>query len=331
MRDVAEHAHVSFKTVSRVINAEAGVSSELVSRVEGAIQALGYRPDDRARRLRQGGSTRVIGFALVDVANPFFSSILRGIEEVARRRGFLVLAGSTDGDHQREHRLIEAFLTRRVDGLLVVSSDPGGGPIFDEIARGLPVVFLDLEPEPPTFDLVRSDHEGGAVRATQHLLHHGHTDIAFLGDDPSVFSAGCRLRGYQRAMTDAGHRLRGDRMLCGHFAVEQWHEKVLEMMHQEDAPTGLFTAQNLVTVGAVHALHELGLQHQIALIGFDEVEMAAAVEPGITVVPQHPLDLGRRAAEQLFARLDGLIGPPFRDVVASDLIPRGSGEIPPHR
>jgi LacI family transcriptional regulator len=331
MRDVAERAGVSFKTVSRVVNDEAGVSPELVARVAEAIDELGYRPDDRARQLRQGGSTRVIGFALVDVANPFFSSILRGIEEVARRHGYLVLSGSTDGDADREHQLIEAFLDRRVDGLLVVSSDPSGGPIFGEIARGTPVVFLDLEPEPTTFDLVRSDHEGGAVRATEHLIAHGHTDIAFLGDDPHIFSAGCRLRGYQRAMAAAGLTVRDDRAICGHYSVDRWYEIVLDLLRSDDPPTALFTAQNFVTIGGVQALHELGLYREIALVGFDEVEMAAAVEPGITVVPQHPLQLGRRAAELLFDRLGGLTGPAQRDVVASDLIARGSGEIPPRR
>ncbi len=331
MRDVADLAGVSFKTVSRVVNDEAGVSSELIARVEGAISELGYRPDDGARRLRQGGSSRVIGFALVDVANPFFSSILRGIEEVARRQGFLVLSGSTDGDVDREHELLETFIDRRVDGLIVVPSDPAGGPLFAEIARGTPVVFLDLEPDLASFDLIRTDHEGGAAIATKHLIRHGHTDIAFLGDDPSIFSAGLRLRGFQQAMAEAGLAVADHNVMCGHHSPERWYELALQILRRPIPPTALFTAQNFVTIGAVRAMHHLGLHRKVAMVGFDEVDLATVVEPGITVVPQHPLDLGRRAAELLFARLAGLTSPAQREVTVNSLIPRGSGEIRPQR
>jgi LacI family transcriptional regulator len=331
LRDVADLARVSFKTVSRVINEESGVSSELIARVEGAINELGYRPDNGARRLRQGGSSHVIGFALVDVANPFFSSILRGIEEVARRQGFLVLSGSTDGDVDREHELLETFIDRRVDGLIVVPSDPAGGPLFAEIARGTPVVFLDLEPDLDSFDLIRTDHEGGAAIATKHLIRHGHTDIAFLGDDPAIFSAGLRLRGYQQAMAEAGLTVDEANVMCGHHTPERWYELALQILRRPTPPTALFTAQNFVTMGAVRALHHLGLHKKIAMVGFDELDLATVVEPGITVVPQHPLDLGRRAAELLFARLAGLSSPAQREVTVNSLIPRGSGEIRPHR
>jgi LacI family transcriptional regulator len=331
MRDVADRAGVSFKTVSRVVNEEAGVSTELVARVAGAISELGYRPDDGARRLRQGGSSQVIGFVLVDVANPFFSSILRGIEEVARRQGYLVLSGSTDGDVEREHQLIETFIDRRVDGLIVVPSDSAGGPLFGEIARGTPVVFLDLEPEDAAVDLIRTDHLGGATIATKHLLRHGHTQIAFLGDDPAVFSAGLRLRGFQQAIAEAGLTVREEHIICGHYPPERWYELALALMRGPRPPTALFTAQNLVTIGGVRALHHLGLHRQVALVGFDEVELATAVEPGITVVPQYPLDLGRRAAELLFARLAGLTSALQREVIVNSLIARGSGEIKPQR
>src|SRR5688572_1091770 len=121
LRDVAEHAGVSFKTVSRVVNDEGGVSPELSVRVESAIAQLGYRPDSRARHPRQGAAqTGTVGFLLSDVGNPFFSAILRGIDDVARERGALVLTGSTDGDRDRESQLVDAFVSRRVDGLIVV-------------------------------------------------------------------------------------------------------------------------------------------------------------------------------------------------------------------
>jgi LacI family transcriptional regulator len=330
MRDVADRTGVSFKTVSRVVNEEGGVSPDLVERVAAAVQALGYRPDGRARHLRQGGlTTGAIGFILVDVANPFFSSILRGIEEVARTNDTLVLAGSTDGLVEREEQLVEAFISRRVDGLIVVPSGSGVGALKTEIDRGTPVVFLDLEPSDSSVDLVRSDHRGGAVLATQHLLAHGHRDIAFVGDDPTIFSAGCRLDGFVEAATAAGITVPTHRIITGRHSSETWRTIVADHLRAPKPPTAIFTAQNFITVGATHALHDLGLQWEIAQIGFDDVEMGDVVQPGISVVPQQPRVLGRRAAEQLFRRIHGDRTDPIHDIVESPVIPRGSGEIRP--
>jgi LacI family transcriptional regulator len=328
LRDVAELAQVSFKTVSRVVNEEGGVSDELVSRVESAITELGYRPDDRARRLRQAGTqTGTIGFVLVDVANPFFSSILRGIEEVAVANGSLVLSGSTDGSDEREDQLIETFVARRVDGLIVVTHQLHDGPLQEEIRRGTPVVFLDLEPTNLSADLVRSDHRGGAVLATRHLIGHGHRRIMFLGDDPTIFSARLRLEGYKAAMKQAKLPVGPQVVIHGRHTVEEWRAIVSERLRAPDAPTAIFSAQNFITVGAVQAIHDCGLQRSVAQVGFDDIDLADVVDPGITVVPQQPRELGRRAAERLFDRIGGASGPLVRQVLPPSLIERGSGEI----
>ncbi len=332
MRDVAERAGVSFKTVSRVVNDEGGVSSDLAERVAAAVTQLGYRPDGRARHLRQGGTiTGAIGFVLVDVANPFFSSILRGIEEVARDHDTLVLAGSTDGLVDRENQLVEAFISRRVDGLIVVPSGTGVGALTTELDRGTPVVFLDLEPDDRNVDLVRSDHHGGAAIATQHLLDHGHTDIAFIGDDPTIFSAGCRLDGFREAAAAAGITVPNHRIITGRHSSDTWRTIVADHLRRPNPPTAVFTAQNFITVGAAPALHDLDLRRTVAHIGVDDSELADIVDPGISVVPQQPRELGRRAAEQLFRRIDGDRSEPIRDIIESPVIARGSGEIRPTR
>lgn len=330
LRDVADGAGVSFKTVSRVVNSEGGVSDELVRRVERAIAELGYRPDERARRLRQSGvHTATIGFVLVDVANPFFSSILRGIEEVAQERSYLVLAGSSDGLAEREDQLVEAFVARRVEGLVVVSSRVGAGPLTSEIERGTPVVLVDLEPEDLTVDLVRTDHRGGAAAATEHLQRHRHRDIAFFGDDEPIASAEQRHQGYRDAMGRAGLDVPPHRVVRGRHTSDEWRSIVTDYLQRPDPPTALFTAQNLITIGAVRALHDMGLHETIAQVGFDDVELADVVRPGISVVPQHPRDLGRRAAVRLFARIAGLETPPTKEVVGVSVVARGSGEIAP--
>ena len=330
MRDVADHAGVSFKTVSRVVNGEGGVSDVLIARVEQAIAALGYRPDDRARHLRQTASrTGAIGFILVDVSNPFFSSILRGIEEAARKHEYLVWpAAPMVSDNARTNSSRRSSPAAST-GSSSCHPDPGAGPLHAEIERGTPVVFLDLEPEGLTVDLVRSDHRGGALLATQHLQAHGHRDIAFFGDDATIFSAELRVQGYREAMSQAGVEVDERRIVHGRHTSEVWRRIIREYLLETDRPTALFSAQNVITVGATQALHDLELHETIALIGFDDIELADVVQPGISVVPQHPRDLGRRAAERLFARIEGLSEPPTQQVIRPSVVERGSGEIPP--
>ena len=330
MRDVAAHAGVSFKTVSRVVNGEGGVSPNLVTKVEAAVDELGYRPDQRARLLRRSTSApTTIGFVMVDVANIFFSNLLRGIEDVAMGRQCLVLAGSTEGVVERERQLVETFVERRVAGLIVVSWGAAVETLRSEMIRGTPVVFVDAEPEIPDLeiDVVRSDHRAGAIAATRHLLAHGHTDIAYFGDDPAIFSAGLRLDGFRWALAEAGLSAVPGREVTGSHSHQEWTGIIDRYLAVSPQPTAIFTAQNFVTLGAVRALHRLGLRDSVAHVGFDDIDLADAVTPGVTVIPQDPRDLGRRAAHQLFRRLDGELGPAVRQIIASDVIARGSGEI----
>jgi LacI family transcriptional regulator len=331
MHDVAQIAGVSLKTVSRVINGESGVSDDLAARVSAAVDQLRYRPDERARNLRQFDAPPTsIGFALVDVANPFFSAILRGLEEAARERNCLVLSGSSDGDPARQDQLIETFISRRVAGLIVVPSSGGLGPIAAEIVHGTPVVFLDCEPAQHDSDIVRTDHFGGAFAMTQHLIAHGHGDIAFFGDDASVFSAGLRIDGFRAAMAAARRRVDERWVLTGRHTPAEWQALITERLtSSRRRPTALVTAQNFVTMGAVRALHAMGIEQRVAHIGFDDIEMSDVVRPGVSVYPQDPTRLGQVACELLFRRLDGWAGPPERTILTSTIVERGSGEIRP--
>lgn len=330
MRDVAARADVSFKTVSRVVNEEGGVREELIVRVEAAVEELGYRPDHRARGLRRSDPKAVtIGFVPVDVSNPFFSSVFRSIEEVARARECLVLAGSTEGSSEREQQLIETFAGRRVDGLIVVPSGTDTTAIELELRQGTPVVFLDLEPNLPSFDLVRSDHFQGTKVLAEHLLDHGHTDVAYLGDDPSIFSGGLRLDGFMAAMVERGIDVPASRVVTGTHSEHEWREIATKYLRSTPRPTAVVSAQNLITIGTTRALHDLNLHHVVAQVGFDDVELADIVDPGITVVMQQPRHIGRLAAEMVFSRLDGNVGDPVTKIIPVPLITRGSGEIPP--
>ncbi len=332
MRDVASAAGVSVKTVSRVVNNEAAVRDVVVERVRAAIEALGYQPDHRAqllRRLDTGSAT--IGFIPYDVSNPFFSAIYRGLEDVAWAQGYVVVAGSSDGTRERGDAILRRLIGGRVDGLVIVPAGDDHTLIAEEVERGTPVVLLDLEvDELIGVDLVRSDHRGGARHAVQHLIDNGHVDIAYLGDAASIFSAGERHRGYIDALRGAGISPRA--AWTRHGLDLPGAALAVRELFADDAgpcPSALFSAQNSVTIGAVQALHDLGLHRDVALVGFDDVDMAVVIEPGLSVVPQRPVELGRLAGELLLDRIGGHRGPARRAILADRLIARGSGEIAP--
>jgi LacI family transcriptional regulator, galactose operon repressor len=328
VRDVALLAGTSVKTVSRVINDESGVRPELVERVQRAVAQLGYRPDERARRLRQGTSaTHTIGLIQSDVGNPFFASIHMGIEEVASRSGHVVLAASSEGSVRRFNEVTEAFISRRVDGLIVVPVGDDMDLFETETEMGTPVVFVDQVPSGPPGDVVHSDHFGGAREAVSHLLEAGHERIAFLGDDPSFHSAVERKRGWAHAHLLAGRE--PDRSLerDNVGSSEASGEAVEELLALKDPPTALFTAQNLISVGALRTLRRLGRERDVAVVGFDDIELADLVEPGLTAIRQDPAELGRRAGELLLQRLRGDRSPWQRIVLPVQLVTRGSGEI----
>jgi LacI family transcriptional regulator len=328
MREVAAVAGVSLSTVSRAINGDPKVAPDLAEKVRSAVTMLGYRRDVTATTLRRADRLSAsIGLVFDDVANPFHAMLQRGIEDVARERGVLAFAGSSDEDAQRERDLVQAFLSRRVDGLIVVPAGPDHGYLLRDREAGVAVVFVDRPPGFIDADVVLSDHAGGAGEATAHLLAAGHTRIGYLGDRRRIHSAVERLRGHTEALAAAGVQYDPAlvRMELEDGAMAR--RATEELLDGENPPTAVFAAQNLITVGAVEALRARGLQHAVALVGFDDLPLADAVDPGLTVVAQDAGGVGRAAAEVLFARLDGDGGPTRTVVLPTTLIARGSGEI----
>jgi LacI family transcriptional regulator len=330
MHDVAALAGVGLKTVSRVVNAEPGVSPLLEAKVKRAIRQLNYRRDGNASRLRRlGAKTQTIGLVLEDVANPFSSALHRAIEDYARARNVLVFAGSCDEDARRERELIESFRDRRVDGIIVVPASHDHTYLYDEQRAGTALVFVDRPAGHLAADSVVSNNVGGSVEAVEHLLAHGHRRIAFLGDLLSISTADERLQGYNQALAGAGINKGGALIRTDLRDSESAMRVVDELLALPDPPTALFTSQNLLTIGGIRALRSAGLERRIALIGFDDVALADIVDPAISVVAQDPQAIGRAAAELLFRRLDGDASPSVRRVMPVKLVARGSGEISP--
>lgn len=330
MREVAALAKVSIKTVSRVVNGEAGVSPRLARRVTAASERLDYRHNMTASSLRRSdGRSATVGLVLEDVSNPFSSALQRSVEDVAGRRGVLVLAGSSDEDEERERRLVAAFASRRVDGLVIQPASHDQSYLMAERRVGTALVFVDRPPSFIDADAVLTDNAAGVRRGIRHLAQRGHKRIAYLGDLHTIATAAERHRGYVEELASHGFELDESLVRMDVRGIEKAEAAVTELLGLRRPPTAIFTGQNLITIGAFRALRHLGLHNRVALIGFDDILLADLVEPGITVIAQDPAAIGRLAAEVLFRRLDGDRSPTQQHVVPTQMVVRGSGEIAP--
>ena len=330
MRDVAALAGVGVMTVSRVVNGRSGVSPQRTARVWQAIEKLDYRHNVTARHLRLTGQpTATIGVLLEDVANPFAAELLRAVENVVSEQDCLVLCASSDSDAARERALLNAFCARRVDGLIIMPCGPDYRYLLPELRRGTQVVFADRPAPAIAADTVLSDNFGGARLAVTHLLDRGHTRIGFLGDLRRIYTAAERHRGYRAALEDAG--IDPDERLIRRDVHSEASalRTTRELFTAPDAPTAIFTAQNLLTIGARMALQHMGAERSVAHVGFDDIPLAELLDPGITVIAQDPPALGTLAAQMLLHRIRDPHGSPETVEVPTTMLTRGSGELPP--
>ncbi len=329
MHDVAALAQVSIKTVSRVINGQPTVSPQIVARVQDAIRVLDYHPNLAAVSLRRADhATSTIGLLLVDVADPFASSLHRAVEDAATQRGMLVFAGSSDEDPDREGEVHAAFVRHRVDGLIVM---PAGrhhhGVLVEQQLQGRPMVVVDRLVEFVDTDSVTADNRVGAREAVRHLAAHGHRRIAFLGGARSIWTTRERHVGYSDGLLTLGIPYEPELVRQDFPTIELAEGAALDLLARADPPTALFTSQGLITQGAIRALRQRELQHRVALLGFDDLTLADLLDPATSAIVQDPHTLGRVAAEILFGRLTGDRSPSKNVVVPTRLVARGSGEI----
>ena len=329
LKDVAALAGVSTKTASRVVNGEPGVVQDKVAAVQRAVQQLDYRPNITASSLRRlDGRTAAVAALLEDLANPFSAELHRALEDVAHEHDVLIFAGSVDEDPVRERRLVRAFTARRADALVLAPTTDHQGYLEQEVPEGTPVVFVDRAPVGYAADAVVTDNLDGARRAVTHLLDHGHRRVAFLGDLRQIATARARYDGYLEALRAARLGVELDLVVHDLKTADHAAAALEQLLGLDEPPTALFTAQNNITVGVLRVLQARGLQHTVAVVGFDDFPLADLLQPAVTVVAQDPTAIGRAAAEILFERLDGDDSPCRTVVIPSRLVPRGSGELP---
>jgi LacI family transcriptional regulator len=328
MREVAVKAGVSAMTVSRVINESPHVSADARRRVAAAIAELGYVPNRLARGLiRQ--KTSAIGVIVPDVANPFFTLVVRGAEEVAWRAGYHVILCNTRADLERERSYLEDMLAFQVEGLLIAPAGDRSGPNLRVLKKnGVPFVLIDRSIRGYDGDLVQGDSIAGAQRLVEHLIELGHQRIAMVTEAAEVSTARDRVRGYRQALEDAGIRFRPE-LVAESSAIDPRaaHDATLALLDLAEPPTAIFSVNNIAVVGVAEAIRERGLEvpKDVALVCFDDIEHASRFYPFLTVMAQPAETFGTIAMQLLLDRLAGRVAERRRLVVLpADLIVRRS-------
>lgn len=302
--DVARVAGVSPATVSRVLNGTGEVSAARADRVRQAVAELGYIPFSPARALRRQ-LTDVWAVIVADIENPFFTSVVRGIEDGARERGVRVVLCNSDEDPAKEAEYIDVAIAERMSGVIIAVS--GARSNLDALLdRQVPVVGVDRRPLDKRVDAVLVDNRLGALQATSHLIERGAKRIACVTGPKRISTANERLAGYKEALARAGRAFDPSLVLREDFRPAGGEKAVTELFTGRRRPDALFVANNQMTIGALGALRELGIDvpRDVALVGYDDAPWATLIRPQLTVVSQPTYEIGRAAAELLATARD---------------------------
>ena len=327
LQEVAARAKVSIATVSRVLNKSDKVVPETSAIVEQALRDLGYRPSRVARRLRMNnGRAHLVGLIIPDIQNPFYAEIARGVEDAAYAAKYALLLCNSDENPDKERFYLDVMRDESMDGIVLPPFDDTDFAVIEMVQTGMPVVCVDRSLAKVKTDLVEVDNYQGALEAVNHLLDKGHTAIALIEGRTQVSTSRERRRGYLDALAARGIAPRKEFMRAGDFKQESGRVLATELLGVRKPPTALFVCNNLMTVGALAGLHQRGLSvpGDVAVVGFDDLPWAEALDPPPTVVRQPAYEVGRQAMELLLKRIVDPGRPPVTVRLRPELVVRRS-------
>ena len=326
MKDVARMAGVSTSTVSHVINNDRFVSEAIREKVEAAVKELNYAPSALARSLKLN-QTRTIGMLITASTNPFYSELVRGVERSCFERGYSLVLCNTEGDEQRMNRNLETLMQKRVDGLLLLCTETHQ-PSKEIIQRypSIPTVMMDWAPFDGTSDLIQDNSLLGGDMATQYLIDKGHTRIACITGPLDKTPARLRLEGYRAAMKRAGVPVPEGYEITGDFEFGGGFEAMQTLLSHKQRPQAVFTGNDAMAVGAYQALYQSGLRipQDMAVVGYDDIELARYMTPPLTTIRQPKDELGELAIDVLIHRIAQPGQKQQRMQLTPELVVRGS-------
>ncbi len=306
MNDVASAAGVSVATVSALINGTAKVSPALTRRIEEAIAAIGYERNAIARSLRMG-ATRTVGLTVTDIRNPFFTDLVSTVQHILSRAGYAVMVCSNDETPELQQEQIKLLLDRAVDGLIIAPTgeDSDLQQLLSSVRK--PVVMIDRTCDGLEIDTVTLDNRKAARDATSYLLTLGHRRIGFISGPQHASTGRDRLDGYRQALAAGGVAFAPELVEEGNFREADGYRATTKLLAQRERPSALFSANNLMTIGAMKAVRDIGLNcpSDVSVACFDDFPWADVFHPQLTTVAQPVQQLAEHAAALLLDRLSG--------------------------
>jgi LacI family transcriptional regulator len=326
VKDVAHAAGVSQATAARALGGYGYVSPHSRRLIEEKARELGYRRHAVARALASR-VTHTVGLIVSDIENSFFAAAARGLSDALEPAGYTILLANSDEDLEREERLVEAFRTRRADGLVLVPASSSKRPhLVDLVDAGVPLVLFDRPVRGLKADIVVVDNKQGARTAVAHLLRLGHRRIGLLSDPPGILTSAERIQGYRDAHEEAGVAVDERLITLTGPTQADGHRAAKELLARAKRPTAVFAANNMMSVGTLLALRDLGLRvpDDVALVGFDDMEWTTLIDPPLTVVRQPVGEIGREAGQRLLARMSGDDSAARKIRLPTEFVVRGS-------
>jgi LacI family transcriptional regulator len=331
IRDVAREAGASVSTVSAALNGTDYVSQEMRGKIQKAIARLRYRPNDLARSLRMRKS-QTLAAIVPDLSNNFFTDVLRGMEDVAVSHGYTLLIGDSREKWNEEKKYLDIFGRRRVEGIVRIPAmdDPGGQT--ENLLGNIPVVYLDRRPsnKDSCLAFVGLDNIQAAHDATKYLQSLGHRRIALITGPKTTRSAADRAEGYRMAMRAMRMPVREELIHYASFDISSGTRAASEMLTWLERPTAIFCTNNTLTIGALEAIHDLGLRcpEEISLLGFDDAYWASLVRPRLTMVRQPAREIGITATRILLDHIGHQSNPASEILLSTQLVIRESCATP---
>jgi len=307
LKDVSKSAGVSIKTVSRVINNSRYVKKETRERVLEVIEELNYKPDYFARNLKKKRSN-VIGYIIPDFTNQFFGVVFNGIEKEFRKAGYNILVSNSNGEEELEEKSIDVLISNRVEGIIFASTGLSGEYVKRQIeVFRIPFILIDNKLKGIKMNCVLHDNIKGAEILTDHLIKvHNQTKIAFITGPIHETSSKRRLEGYKNSLMNNNIKINESFIKVGEWNNNSGRELTRQLLSQQEKPNSIFIAGSSMTLGALKALKEIGLNvpEDIKLVSFDNLDFTEAIQPPLTTINKVEEKIGREAAKMLMNKIE---------------------------
>jgi len=305
INDIAEAANVSITTVSRVLNDKPDVSPNTRKKVLEKINELGYKPNSIARGLALQ-KTNTLGLIIPDISNPFFPDIARGVEDMANKKGYSIIFCNTDNEQKKEKEAIELMKEKQVDGILLSLSTTNKEELKKLRNVKYPVVQIDRKIPDIDYPSITIDNYKSAYTATKHLINSGHQKIAHITGDLGTITGSKRLEGFKSAMNEANLNIKDYYIKKGNYSKKSGYQNMLELLKNDNPPSAVFIANDLMAVGAYQAIFELDLSipEDISIIGHDNIDVTKLVNPNLSTMAQPKYKLGHKAVQLLIKEIE---------------------------